>query len=305
MFKFLKNIFATSKPFGLSISDQKVQIVQLSEKGKIQKYGEKKLASGLIQNGTIVDEKTLGHLIKTLKFELGIETKECAVCLPENLVFEHIFFLPPNLSEDEFIKKLNSLIEITIPIPLKDLKFSFKKLSLKNVQAAVVVATRKEIFQKYYLMLREYADLAPKVIESELFSLTRNLNVNLEGDFGSMILSKKGNKIQVGLIWNLEVFDSFCLSIPEEESEITQLLNSLDESVNNFQHKTKRPVKNLFFVGNSDLWVELMTQIREKTSFSPQIIDEFQIPLESYEKTVGIAMRALDLEKSRGINLLK
>jgi len=127
MFKFFKNLWRklsqiTHKPFGLYISDSSLEAVEIKGGAKnpvVKSMGRLDLPAGVVDRGWVINQKVLASQILEMLKKTSpepIKSKDCIVSIPENEVFEHIFYLSADLEGDALESKLEELIEETIPV---------------------------------------------------------------------------------------------------------------------------------------------------------------------------------------------
>jgi Tfp pilus assembly PilM family ATPase len=83
--------FIHGKPFGIHVTDTAVKVMQLETgdsdaKQKISSIGETSLPVGMVENGEILQEKSLAKIISSLLPNTKpnqIEQKSCILALPE------------------------------------------------------------------------------------------------------------------------------------------------------------------------------------------------------------------------------
>lgn len=176
MFQKIKNIFKSSKPFGLDISDYSIEIVSLSgsvENPKLSAIGRTKLPSSILENGKIINKEDLEKFLKNLilKPNFGkVESREFIFSVPEWKSFTYIFDLPVNLKKEEIPEFIESQAIHHFPYPLEEISFDFQLLNSE----VLLVAIPKGIVNDYLEVFRN-CQISPLVLETESLSLAGSL----------------------------------------------------------------------------------------------------------------------------------
>jgi hypothetical protein len=168
--------FLFGKPFGLSINDTAVQVIQLKEK-RVISGASKKLESGIVINGEIVKEEALAKVITQLLKTASphpIKSRSCVMSLPESQSYEHVFKLPLALKNEALKNAIDKKVKEVIPIPFVELKYDFRATPKDaNTQNIRVVAVRRIVIAQYYEVLKHFCKLKPLALEPESESLKR------------------------------------------------------------------------------------------------------------------------------------
>jgi type IV pilus assembly protein PilM len=196
MFKNLHNRhfpipeFLSGSSFGLDISDESLKFVKLNE-GKngieIEKYGERKIPSGIIESGKIKRPKLLEEILESLKKEEGI--KSIRASLPEEQIY--IFRLKLEKANLQSIREgIELSLEDYVPISAEETVFDFDILQEDKVNIDVqVVAIPKAIIEDYHSVF-EHVGISVASLEPEAQAASRaiikrgDINTYLVVDFG-------------------------------------------------------------------------------------------------------------------------
>jgi type IV pilus assembly protein PilM len=179
--KSLDFIPYTPRPFGLSISDNSVEIVSLERKDdkfQISVIGQAEISPGASEQGKVPRQEELIKTIKSLisNPNLGkIRTKKIIASLPESKSFIHTFELPKDLKVSETPEFIKSRACQTFPFPPDRLCFDFQ-IENKNV---LLVAALKNVIDNYQKIFKA-CDLHLIALENESLSLGRALIVKEE-----------------------------------------------------------------------------------------------------------------------------
>jgi Tfp pilus assembly PilM family ATPase len=310
----LKKMFSET-PFGLHITDSYIQIVQLEGEPtspKVKVIKQKNIGSGVVKNGAVLMEKTLGDSIKTLLAEIpdgAIKTKKCFITSPETKSFEHIFYLPVLLEGGEFTKNLEKMISETIPMPLYELKYDYSIAIYGKVKVVFVVAVPKIIIAQYYDVVKNQADLDPVAMEPESLSLLRNIPIKLEKDNGIIIIDLDNEKATWFVFWDDDIFDSNVISSSDTAGDPNYLKNDIARSIKEFNELTKRTISSILLSGGVKTELESMQKLMSELGVPVSIIEKYRINLakpednDNYKTAIGLALGGI--ENDLKINLLK
>lgn len=312
--KKFKKIFSET-PFGLYITDNYIQIAQLDGElsaPTLKVIKQKNIASGIVKNGSVLMEKTLGDNIKTLLAEIPegiIKTKKCLVASPEIKSFEHIFYLPVSLEGEDFIKNLEKMIEETIPLPLYELKYDYNVAIYGKVKVVFVVAVPKIVIAQYYDVIKNQSDLEPIGMEPESLSLLRNIPIKLEKDSGIILIDLDPGKATWFAFWDDDIYDSNVISSAETAGDTDYLKNDIARSIKEFNELTKRNISTIFISGGVKTELESMQKLMSTLGIPISIIEKYRINLakpednDNYKTVIGLALGGLTNDVK--INLLK
>lgn len=226
--------FLKMSPYGFDISDESIKYIKFGKNKKtafIEKYGEKKLPYGIIENGEIKKEKEFLDFLKLNFKDSGI--RDIVVSLPEEKAFLDIIELPKTNSAD-----LRGIIGVQLenyfPFKAKDVVFDFEVLndSGKDILDVLIAAFPKPLIESYKNCLIK-AGFLPVVFELEVESLKRALLKKGEDvfkmivDFGktrtTFIITEKNSVLFTSTVkiggFDLDKSLSRSLSLSAEEAE--------------------------------------------------------------------------------------
>ena len=309
MFDFIKNLWPT-KEFALHVSDERLQAVLLKEDKAgvaVEQMSELALEAGIVVNGDIKKGKILAEKVGELlaKAQPGaIKGKKVRLALPEQQVYERLFYLPRELKGEDFKTELDKLIKESLPIPFHEVKYDFHAYWLGNVQVVYVVAAQRLSLAKYYEVLKTFAGLNPTVFEPESLSLVRNLDVRLSNDQGVLLLDVGEKNVKWYALLDQCVFDTEV----EETAKILGNIEGFGKEVQNtmhaFKRNTNREIKQLMIVGSALKAKELSEQL------APNLGLEVQMPKMKageikWRTTAGAALATTKQDMSIKINLIR
>lgn len=301
MFKFIKKILE-DKAFGLWITDTYVQVIQVEgdvQNFKIKSYGHKPLPAGIVVNGEIHDEKKLAqNIIELLKVSAPpIKGKKCYVALPENQLYEQLFFLPATLQENDLRAKLEPLISETIPIPFHELKYDYFSVLTENGWAVFVIAIKREVLAQYYEVVKHYCGLQPLIFEPESLSLLRNLPKKFSTEKSYFLMDIHGDNAYWFILWGEHVFDSGVIELEAFKLNETVVFQDFEPAIKEFHEKTGRKIDELVLLGDK-IRILLMQKDLSSIVDAPQvIIEKYRIGNDQFKIACGLAL------KGKGISL--
>ncbi|MEK7588964.1 MAG: pilus assembly protein PilM [Patescibacteria group bacterium] len=165
--------FLKMPSFGLDISDESLKFIELvaTKDGiKIGKYGEKKIPSGIVESGKIIDPKKMEEILLVLKKEQKI--KSVRVSLLENQIYLFSVSL-----EKEGLTSVREAIELSleehIPIPAPEAIFDYEILSETDTMLELQVAAIPENVIDSYLTVFKDCNLTVHSFELEPQAITR------------------------------------------------------------------------------------------------------------------------------------
>lgn len=150
--------FLEMPAFGLDISDESIKFIELrvEEKGiRVGKYGEKKIAPGIVESGKINDPKQMEEILFSLKKEMNM--KSVRVSILENQIYLFKFRL-----EKAGLTSIRESIELSleehIPVPAPEAIFDYDILGEDSKSLELqVAAIPKGTVEDYLLVFKESA----------------------------------------------------------------------------------------------------------------------------------------------------
>lgn len=319
MLNKLKSLLGMEKSFGIYVEDRSIKIMQVKEKDGeliVHSLGERKIDGETVKDGLILKEKTLAEEIKTLLTEVRpnpVDTKQCVCALQEGQIFEHIFYLPANLNEEQFKVSLEKLIEETIPVPFYEIQYDYSTTLHGNVQVVFVVAVRRLIVAQYYEVLKNFCELDPVAFEPAFLSLIRSLPYNLKQDKGNIVIYLENGKLNWFTIWGEDVFDSSTMTGEGLKNLPTELIEDLSKSIDYFGEVTNRKVDNILIAGNVAEAIKIKQILDKGLKVPSYIIEKYRVESAVDEQSdpskfnvvSGVALRDIRGNSDKRFNLLK
>ncbi len=314
--------FFKGKPFGLSITDTRIQAAQVKATPNhlvLVTIAEKELEPGIVVDGAILKEKELAEVVKVLLAEAkphAIKQTDCVVTLPETQCFEHIFYLDPDLEGAKLKEAIDQQIIETIPVPYADIKYDYVIYSLEKTKVAFVAGVHREVIAQYYEVLQKFAKLKPISLEPKSISLIRNLRLEFTAGEGLILIDSQGDKINWYAFWGAWIFDSNTFSRKNSENVFDDLALDVQQSATVFTEKTGQPMGKIVLTGKPEERAALTTQLKEKLkipigespAYKVDLTDLQEIGITepaNFSVVTGAALRGLDVKTKMPINLLK
>ncbi len=202
--------FRPKKFLGIDIGTSFVRIVELSRKGqayKLENYGGsdtssfKRRSFRVFQKNILsLSNKEIAKSIQVISKEAGIQAKEVNFSIPDFCSFFTSIKLPA-MAKDEISQAVQYEIRPYIPLPLDEVTLDWSIIEGEPSGTALkvlVVAIPNDIVNQYREIAR-LADLNLRILESEVFALTRALIKPSHQKFGKGGENEKEKKV-IGLI---------------------------------------------------------------------------------------------------------
>ena len=178
--------------FGLDISDESIKFIELvktKESIKVNRYGEKKIPSGIIESGKIKDPKKMEEILVSLRDEEGL--KSVRVSLPEEQVY--LFNLKlEKLGLENIREAIELSLEEYIPISAEDAIFDYELLSENDQSLKLQVAAIPKNVIDGYLSIFKNSKISAKSFELEAQAIVRS--VIKKGDLETYMIVDFGKK---------------------------------------------------------------------------------------------------------------
>lgn len=170
--------------FGLDIGASSIKIAQIvrEQSGmKLVKVGLANNPVGSVKMNSDMEMVTIAETIKKLISDIGLDTRETAIALPESQVYSSLIELPP-MAEDQLEQAVSWEAENVIPRPLNEVSYSWKIVEDNDtshkdkVNKILIVASPLGLIEKYN-KLAKLANIDNRLIETETISIGRVLKV--------------------------------------------------------------------------------------------------------------------------------
>lgn len=184
--------FLALPSFGIDISDESIKYIELvkTKRGiQVNRYGEKKIPSGVIESGKIKDAIRLEEILTSLRKEEGL--KSVRVSLPEEQVY--LFNLRLNKNGLENVREgIELSLEEYIPIPAQDAIFDYELLSEDDQSLKLQVAAIPKNVIEGYLSVFKNSLISANSFELEAQAIARS--VIKKGDLDTYMIVDFGKK---------------------------------------------------------------------------------------------------------------
>ncbi len=311
--------------FGLDIGSSTIKVAQ------VEKQGEK---FRLLSLGNIVtpkpglkseakkDHVEVAEAIKKLAKEVGVDSKQTVVALPEGQVASRVIKVPL-MSEKELASSLQYEADAFVPFALEDAVLRhqiIEKKEDKDILEVLLVASPKRLVEKYSRIVK-LAGFSPVALETELMSLNRALtnqkSLNtMVVDFGfkncNFVISRQGQiyltrSYPIGgetftktLASELDISYSqaeeykkaygFKKGVLEEKirTTLSPLLDKVTEemrkAIQYFQQEKKQSVEQIIMAGSSANLPEVAQEIVNRLHVEVKVADP--LDLLEYDKAI-------------------
>ena len=186
---------------GIDISNGSLKVMQLKKMNDhyvIQHYAHEPLAPNIMANKEIKNPQALADALYNLFSKSKIETRHVAFALSGNAVVTRVIQLDTSLHGREILSQIEAESDKYLPYPFDQLNLDYQILRPQssrgpNLMDVQIAAVRSEYLQ-VFLDVMKLANLVPKIVEIESFSIERAFNLI------SHFLPNKGKNVKVALI---------------------------------------------------------------------------------------------------------
>lgn len=177
----LLDIFAKKqKPMlGLDVSSTSVKLLEISKQGdsyRVENYAVKALPANAVVEKNINDIEAVAQVVKSVVQASRTKVKDAAVAVAGSAVITKMIEMPADLSDEAMETQISLEADQYIPYPLEEvaLDFDVQGVSEKNpdqVEVLLAACRRENVEMRANLL--EVADLVPKVVDVEAYTLER------------------------------------------------------------------------------------------------------------------------------------
>ena len=166
----------------LYLSDHTLAVLRLNKDNSVISFGRTELASGIVENGKVLDKKKLAEHIRELCKNASPKpimlTDEVPVILsvPESQSFTHLFTVPSATPEEKFKETVLSKAGELIPMDMTHLYVDWHVVerAVGATDRVLFAAAPRDIIDAY-IAVCESCNLLPLAIDMETISLARAL----------------------------------------------------------------------------------------------------------------------------------
>lgn len=169
---------------GIDLTTNDIKIVELRKKDdgsyKIEGYSCRQIPPGLISEDTVVDRTQVGQIIKDMIMTSKIQTKDVALCVPQNSVISKTITVTGD-NDREIESEIENSGKKYISMDIEEVDFDFKLLHTHpdstNKEVLLVACKKRSITTRDDTII--IAGLEPKIIDSEAYVYERVYNLIL------------------------------------------------------------------------------------------------------------------------------
>ncbi|MBD8068848.1 type IV pilus biogenesis protein PilM [Bacillus sp. PS06] len=179
-------LFSSNQIANIIIKDHVIRYVGVKQSSPIvvQKYRERYLPSGVIDEGKIVERDTLQLILEECVSEWGIKKRQVRFTIPDSAVVIRKITVPLDIRDDEIVGYLYTELGATIHLPFDEPVLDIKILPEQNEKKQVLLfAAPEEVAISYSTLLQEVslkpiaADISPLCMY-RLFDYNDKTNVD-------------------------------------------------------------------------------------------------------------------------------
>lgn len=301
--------FLSKTSVGLDISDNSIEVIELSDSGgkyKVESSARISLQDGIVEKGRILNPEFLAQSLRTV-FRLAkpklIEPKNIVFGLPEFLVFTHLYSDIEIGSVDSVERVVRTEAYKSIPLDKNDLIFSYKNFSReKDRISGVINAVSKKDLIEWQNFFKDI-DFEVEIFETKTNALLRAIsgkytkyplclvdiggsetNISIFDHTGvvySDTISIGGEAITLGIAEDLNIADLKEAEKMKREIGLSEpgskLCNCIIKTIDGLVHEVEESIQ--YIEGKLDKKIEI-TIFSGGTTLVPGIIDYFQTNLE-------------------------
>lgn len=177
---FLDFFNKKQKPLlGLDISSTSVKMLEISRQGdsyRVENYAVKPLPANAVVEKNINDAEVVSQVVKSVVQTSRTKVKDTAVAVAGSSVITKLIEMPADLSEEAMEMQISLEADQYIPYPLEEVAIDFdvQGVSEKNpdqVEILLAACRRENVDMRASVL--EMADLTPKVVDVEAYTLER------------------------------------------------------------------------------------------------------------------------------------
>lgn len=169
-----------SKPvLGLDISSTSVKMLEISRQGdsyRVENYAVKPLPANAVVEKNINEPEAVSQVVKAVVQSSRSKIKDAAVAVAGSAVITKLIEMPGDLNDDAMELQISLEADQYIPYPLEEvaIDFDIQGASEQNpdqVEVLLAACRRENVDMRASIL--EMADLVPKVVDVEAYTLER------------------------------------------------------------------------------------------------------------------------------------
>lgn len=129
-FNFAKLLYHEEKIGGLSITEEKIHLTYLGEKGEILFEKEIPLAPDTVLSGVLKNETELLQALKQLESKEKLLSRSVIVSLPTTVAQPFIFEFFPNLKQEEITNALSLIVDSSLPLSKEEIYADWEEIAV-------------------------------------------------------------------------------------------------------------------------------------------------------------------------------
>ncbi|MFC1727002.1 type IV pilus biogenesis protein PilM [Patescibacteria group bacterium] len=252
--------------FALSFSDFRVRLAQVGSKGRLRKYLQIKLETGIIERGQIKQKEKLSQALVQLLKSSKIKHKFVIIGLPEVRAFTRTVVLPL-LDFEEINEAVRWESEPVLPFPLDKAYLDWMILQKSEKAIRLLAMALPQELVDDYVQLLEELDLQPIALEATSLSLARLVEksgqaamvVEVRQDEAILVVVGPGGGVEVS---STLTYDNESEAIGEIEKTVSNVLHFYRKKVG--EKEKSRKVNKILFSGEKAT-TALAKKIRESS----------------------------------------
>ncbi|WP_449537135.1 type IV pilus biogenesis protein PilM [Ferdinandcohnia sp. Marseille-Q9671] len=321
--------FSTPKIANIIIKDHAIRYVGVKQSNPItvQKFREKYLPPGIIQEGKIIEKDTLHLILDECVTDWGIKNNQVQFTIPDPFVVIRKISIPIEVKDDEILGYVYLELGATIHLPFEDPVLDYKLLSENEDEKrkeVLIFAAPEDVAYEYSSLLEEVdlkpiaADISPLCMY-RLFHFCNKTNEEehsllIQFDLQSVNLSIFHQDIPLFMRhitletsigdWEIQQNSSNTLADIRWNSHQSKLEVLMDELLKEIEHvmnfyrfnmtQSKGKITNLLISGDHPNLPDITSALFERYEIPVHTIDQFDKLPSHYYLPLGLALKEVE-----------
>ncbi|MCC3356552.1 type IV pilus biogenesis protein PilM [Bacillus sp. REN16] len=317
-------LFSSNKMANIIIKDHAIRYVGVKQTNPItvQKFREKYLPPGIIQEGRIIERDTLLLILDECVSDWGIKKNHVQFVIPDPFVVIRKITIPNEVKDDEILGYIYLELGTTIHLPFEEPVIDFKKLTEDETRKEVLIIAAPEDVASEYSSLLEEVDLKPVAADITPLCMYRLFHfcdktkeeghsLLIQFDLQSVNLSIFHQDVPLFMRhitletsiedWDIQQNNSHTLADIRWNSHRSKIEVLMDELIKEIEHvmnfysfnmtQGKERITNILMSGDHPYLSGIRTTLKQRYEIPVQTIDKFEQLPAHYYLPLGLALK--------------